>query len=163
MATARAPRPSKAPDNLDDLLAKLEKFLGRKSLRLTGQRRQLVEKILSMEKTHFTADDLVDEFSGQRPRISKATVYRTLSVLVEAQILEEHQFGESQKVYELSEGRDHHDHLICTACGTILEFMNEEMERLQDRVAAKHNFHPTHHSQKIFGICATCWGQGVRP
>lgn len=148
--------------DIDGLLDKFEAFLQKKSLKLTSQRRQLLDKILDMDKTHFTADDLVDQFRDQRPRISKATVYRTLSVLVESSILEEHQFGESYKVYELSEGRPHHDHLICTSCGKILEFVNEEMERLQDKVAHGNGFHPTHHSQKIYGTCAACWGKGVR-
>lgn len=153
----------KTPDlDLDGLLSKFEVYLQKKSLKLTNQRRKILEKILEMDKTHFTADDLVDEFRNERPRVSKATVYRTLSVLVEPGILEEHQFGDSQKVYELSEGRPHHDHLICTSCGKILEFFNEAMEELQDKVAKGHGFHPTHHSQKIYGICQTCWGKGVR-
>ena len=152
----------KSEVDVDVLLEKLERFLQKKSLKLTNQRRQLLEKIIEMDKTHFTADDLVDEFRDQRPRVSKATVYRTLSVLVEAGILEEHNFGENHKVYEVSEGRPHHDHLICTNCGKITEFFSAEMEKLQDRVAGEHSFHPTHHSQKIYGICASCWGKGVK-
>ena len=152
----------KADIGIESLLGKLEHFLQRKAHKLTSQRRQLLEKILEMDKTHFTADDLVDEFRDQRPRVSKATVYRTLSVLVEAGILEEHNFGENHKVYELSEGRPHHDHLICTSCGKIIEFFNADMEKLQDKVATQHGFHPTHHSQKIYGICADCWKAGGR-
>ena len=145
------------------LLDKLERYLQRKSQKLTSQRRTLLEKIVAMDKTHFTADDLVAEFFDERPRVSKATIYRSLGVMVEAGILEEHQFGESYKVYELSEGRPHHDHLICTSCNKILEFFSEEMEALQEKVAKKHGFHPTHHSQEIFGLCSECWGKGVRP
>jgi Fur family ferric uptake transcriptional regulator len=148
---------------LDALLTKLEHFLRRKSQKLTSQRRALLEKILAMDKTHFTADDLVAEFIDSRPRVSKATIYRSLGVMVEAGILEEHQFGESYKVYELSEGRPHHDHLICTNCNKILEFYSEEMEELQEKVAKRNGFHPTHHSQEIFGICSECWGKGIRP
>ncbi|MBK8206935.1 MAG: transcriptional repressor [Planctomycetes bacterium] len=144
------------------LLEKLERYLQRKSQKLTSQRRSLVQKIVEMAKTHFTADDLVAEFFDARPRVSKATIYRSLSVMVEAGILEEHQFGNSYKVYELSEGRPHHDHLICTHCGKILEFFNAEMEELQEKVAKKHGFHATHHSQKIFGVCQQCWALGVR-
>jgi Fur family transcriptional regulator, ferric uptake regulator len=152
-----------APDiDLEELLEKLEEFLQKKSLKLTTQRRSIVEKIFDMDKTHFTADDLVDQFRGTSPRVSKATVYRALSVLVESGIVEEHQFGDNYKVYELSEGRPHHDHLICTSCGKIIEFYSEDMEKLQDKVAASHGFRPTHHSQKIFGICSVCWGKGVR-
>jgi Fur family ferric uptake transcriptional regulator len=152
----------KAAIDIEALLEKLERFLQKNSLKLTSQRRQLLEKVLEMDKTHFTADDLVDQFRDQRPRVSKATVYRTLLVLVESGILEEHQFGENYKVYELHEGRQHHDHLICTSCGKILEFFNASMEQLQDKVSDEYGFHPTHHSQKIYGICATCWGKGER-
>jgi len=148
--------------DIDGLLDKFESFLQKKTLKLTSQRRQILEKILEMDKTHFTADDLVDQFRDQRPRVSKATVYRSLSVKVEAGIVEEHQFGDSHKVYELSEGRQHHDHLICTACSKIFAFFNADMEKLQDKVAASHGFHATHHSQKIFGICADCWAKGNR-
>jgi Fur family ferric uptake transcriptional regulator len=77
------------------LLDKLEHYLQRKSQKLTSQRRSLLEKIVGMAKTHFTADDLVAEFFDERPRVSKATIYRSLGVMVEAGILEEHQFGES--------------------------------------------------------------------
>jgi len=145
-----------------ELLGKFDSYLQRKSLKLTAQRRRIVEQILGMDKTHFAADDLVDEFRDQKPRVSKATVYRALGVLVEAGILEQHDFGESHKVFELSEGRDHHDHCMCTRCGKIIEFHSEEMESLQERVAAGLGFHPTHHSQKIFGICKDCWKQGQR-
>ncbi|MBK9975191.1 MAG: transcriptional repressor [Planctomycetes bacterium] len=145
-----------------ELLGKFDSYLQRKSLKLTAQRRRIVEQILGMDKTHFAADDLVDEFRDQKPRVSKATVYRALGVLVEAGILEQHDFGESHKVFELSEGRDHHDHCMCTRCGKIIEFHSDEMEALQERVAAGLGFHPTHHSQKIFGICKDCWKQGQR-
>lgn len=156
-------KPKKKPHaDLDDILSKLERFLQRKSQKLTTQRRQIIEKIIEMDKTHFTADDLVDEFRDSRPRVSKATVYRALGVLTEADIVEEHYFGDAFKVFELAEGRDHHDHFMCTSCGKIIEFFSERMEKLQEKVAEEHDFHPTHHSQKIFGICKACWDDGKR-
>lgn len=148
-------------DLLGRLLDKLDAFLATKMLKLTTQRRQIVEKMLSMPR-HFTADDLVDSFAGQRPRVSKATIYRTLSLLNEAAVIEEHNFGEAHKLYEISEGRDHHDHLSCTRCHKIIEFFSEEMELLQDRIAQKLGFHPTHHSQKIYGLCRECWRETHR-
>jgi Fur family transcriptional regulator, ferric uptake regulator len=159
---ARSSIRSSPAGGISALVEKLERFLQRKSQKLTSQRRALLEKIVEMDKTHFTADDLVAEFIGSEPRISKATIYRSLGVMVEAGILEEHQFGDNFKVYELAEGRPHHDHLICTACGKIIEFFSAEMEELQDKVAKQHGFHPTHHSQKIFGICQSCWSSGTR-
>jgi Fur family ferric uptake transcriptional regulator len=155
------PKAAKEPDSTD-LLDKLDGFLQRKSLKLTSQRRRIVEHILDMPKTHFAADDLVDQFRDETPRVSKATVYRALAVLVEAGILEQHDFGESHKVFEVSEGREHHDHLMCTSCHKIIEFHNDEMEALQEKIAEGLGFHPTHHSQNIYGICKDCWRQGAR-
>ncbi|MDC1141739.1 Fur family transcriptional regulator [Planctomycetota bacterium] len=149
---------TKKPANvdLDDMLNTFEAFLRKKGLKLTSQRAQILDKILEMDKVHFTADDLLEQFFDQRPRVSKATIYRALGVMVEAELLEEHQFGDQHRVYELSEGRDHHDHLICTECGTIIEFFSEEMEELQEKIAKKKGFKPTHHSQKIYGLCKSC-------
>lgn len=155
------PKAAKEPGSTD-LLDKLDGFLQRKSLKLTSQRRRIVEHILDMPKTHFAADDLVDQFRDEKPRVSKATVYRALAVLVEAGILEQHDFGESHKVFEVSEGREHHDHLMCTNCHKIIEFHNDEMEALQEKIAEGLGFHPTHHSQNIYGICKDCWRQGAR-
>lgn len=144
------------PSDLDGMLTTFEAFLRKKGLKLTSQRAQILEKIIDMDKVHFTADDLLEQFFDQRPRVSKATIYRALSVMVEAGLLEEHQFGDQHKVYELAEGRDHHDHLICTECGTILEFFSEEMEALQEKIAKRKGFKATHHSQKIYGVCKSC-------
>ncbi|KAA0210659.1 transcriptional repressor [bacterium] len=145
----------------DAILDKLDAFLRTKQLKLTSQRRQIVEKMLEMPR-HFTADDLVDSFVGQRPRVSKATVYRTLSLLSEGEILEQHDFGEGHRLFELALGRSHHDHLCCTKCGKIIEFFSEEMENLQDKIAHKLGFHPTSHSQKIYGTCRECWRESKR-
>ena len=150
-----------ASPGIETLLDKFESYLQRKTLKLTRQRRKIVAKILGM-KTHFTADDLVDAFRRERPRVSKATCYRTLSLLSDAGIVEEHNFGDAFKVYEVAEGRDHHDHLCCTECGKIIEFSSEAMEQLQDKIAVALRFHPKYHSQKIYGICRECWAAGTR-
>lgn len=143
------------------LLEKFESYLQHKTLKLTSQRRQILAKIVGMQ-THFTADDLVDAFRSERPRVSKATCYRTLSLLTDARIVEEHNFGEAYRVYEVTEGREHHDHLCCTDCGRIIEFASEAMELLQDKIARGLKFHPRYHSQNIYGICRECWAGGAR-
>jgi Fur family transcriptional regulator, ferric uptake regulator len=152
---------AKAEPGVDAILDQLDAFLHTKQLKLTSQRRQIVDKILAMPR-HFTADDLVDSFVGERPRVSKATVYRALSLLAEGGILESHDFGEGHRLFELSIGRPHHDHLCCTKCGKIIEFFSEEMEAMQDRIADKLGFHPTSHSQKIYGMCRDCWRAAKR-
>ena len=83
-------------------------------------------------------------------------MYRTLSLLTEGKLLEEHDFGEGRKSYERTLGHAHHDHLICMNCQKILEFENDSIEELQEKEAAKQNFKIIHHTHKIFGYCENC-------
>lgn len=141
---------------LDAARAHFEKFLRTKDLRLTSQRRDILDRAAAMGR-HFTADELADAFRARRVRPSKATVYRTLSLLTESSILEEHEFKKRESsVYEFAWGREHHDHLICIACGKIEEFFSQAIEDLQDAVAKDHGFEPRFHSQKIYGECRAC-------
>jgi Fur family ferric uptake transcriptional regulator len=130
-------------------------FLEKKDLKLTSQRRTILRTALEA-KGHFSAEELLKLSKKQDSTISKATVYRTLALLKEAKILEEHDFGDGKKIYERAEGRKHHDHLICIKCGRIIEFENDSIEALQDREASKHDFQIVYHSLKLFGFCKNC-------
>lgn len=148
-------------ETLDSARTHLEKFLRRRDLKLTSQRMEILEAAASMG-AHFTADDLIDSFRDKGARPGKATVYRTLSLLVEANILEGHDFQSfSSSVYEFSWGRSHHDHFICLSCGKIIEFFSQELEDLQDELAQDFDFAPIDHSLKIYGICSDCQKKGV--
>ncbi len=129
-------------------------FLEKKDLKLTSQRRTILHQ--AMREGHFSAEDLLEFAKKEDPTVSKATVYRTLSLLKESNILEEQDFGDGKKLYERAQGRKHHDHLVCIKCGRILEFENEAIERLQDSEAGKHNFKIVYHSLKLFGFCHSC-------
>ena len=149
-------------DTLDAARAHFEKFLRGKDLKLTNQRWDVLEAAARIGE-HFSADDLVDSLRRKKIRPSKATIYRTLSLLTEAGVLDSHEFQQNaSSIYEFSWGRSHHDHLICLNCRAIVEFFNQPIEDLQEKVAADHAFHPLSHSQKIYGICSKCWGKGVR-
>ena len=130
-------------------------FLKSKDLKYTPQRQTILDEAYRA-KNHFTADELLDYSKKKDESISKATVYRTLSLLTEGKLLEEHDFGEGKKCFEKTLGSSHHDHLICMKCQKILEFENIEIEKLHEQEAAKQNFKIVHHTHKIFGYCADC-------
>lgn len=126
-------------------------------LKLTRPREVIVKKILSAKiGDHFTADQLWEQLRKRHKRVSKATVYRTLNLLLEKKVVEEHDFGRGEKYYERMVERPHHDHLICIHCGKIIEFENPAIERLQKEVAHKENFSISYHSHKLFGACSQC-------
>src|SRR4051812_10137341 len=105
------------------------RFLEKKDLKLTSQRRTILRQ--AMHDGHFSAEQLLDFCKKADSSISKATVYRTLTLLKESKILEEQDFGDGKKLYERVQGRKHHDHFVCIRCGKIIEFENEAIERLQ--------------------------------
>jgi Fur family ferric uptake transcriptional regulator len=129
-------------------------FLEKKDLKLTSQRRTILHGAL--RDGHFSAEKLLEFSKKEDPTVSKATVYRTLALLKEAKILEEQDFGGGKKLYERAQGRKHHDHLICIKCGNIIEFENDDIEKLQDSEAEKHRFKIVYHSLKLFGFCQNC-------
>ena len=130
-------------------------FLEKKDLKLTSQRRTILLQA-TQARGHFSADQLLIFSKKQDRTISKATVYRTLALLKESKILGEQDFGDGKHIYELAQGRKHHDHLVCIRCGKIIEFRNGPIERLQDAEAKKHHFRIIYHSLKLFGFCSSC-------
>lgn len=130
-------------------------FLEKKDLKLTTQRRTILRQALEANG-HFSAETLLKLSKDADETISKATVYRTLALLKDSQILEEQDFGDGKKLYERAEGRKHHDHMVCIRCGKILEFENEEIEKLQNAMARQKNFKIVYHSLKLFGFCQNC-------
>lgn len=126
-------------------------------LKLTRPRELIVQKILATKTgEHFSADKLWEELRKKDRRVSKATVYRTLHLLVQKKVVEEHDFGRGEKYYERMLERPHHDHLICIHCGRIMEFENPEVERLQEEIAKREGFVIAYHSHKLFGACSRC-------
>ncbi len=133
-------------------------FLKGKDLKFTNQRKALALWVFNHHE-HFTAEDLVIAFQSER-WVSKATIYRTLSLLVEAGILVEENFNEGYKTYEFKFNRKHHDHLICQECGKVIEFENKEIEKLQEKVALEYGYILQSHTLKLFGLCSVCQRKG---
>ncbi|MBI4244889.1 MAG: transcriptional repressor [Planctomycetes bacterium] len=122
---------------------------------LTKQRRTAIDEILSLDG-HHSADEIVDVLKKKKIQMSRATVYRLLSILAEVNLLEAHDFDMNKKLYERKVGKFHHDHLYCIGCRTIIEFSSESIEREQDKILKKFGFIEIYHSHKIFGLCPDC-------
>jgi len=137
-------------------LARFEEYLQARGKRITQQRRFLVEQIAKRHE-HFDADQLLLELSRKPAgrKVSRPTIYRTLSEMVDAGLLRKMVLG-GRAVYEHDYGYPQHDHLHCTECNKLIEFSSDELVRLREAVAREHQFRVTSHRLIISGICAQC-------
>lgn len=130
-------------------------FISQKGLKSTRQRDLILDAFLSSDR-HLSIEDLYLKLRAKHPNIGYATVYRTLKLFAESGIAREIQFGDGQTRYEHINEGEHHDHLVCTRCGTIIEFENEAIEKLQDEVASRNDFLIETHKLELYGICSKC-------
>jgi Fur family ferric uptake transcriptional regulator len=119
-------------------------------LRLTEQRRTIAG-VLEAADDHPDVEELYHRASRVDPRISLATVYRTVKLFEESGILEKHEFGDGRARYETAD-RDHHDHLIDMHSGEVIEFVDAEIEALQERIAAKLGYRLMGHRLELYGV-----------
>jgi Fur family transcriptional regulator, ferric uptake regulator len=133
----------------------LSAYMERKGLRSTAQRRLVTEVFFDLEG-HFSIDDVLTAVRAQDPKVGYATVYRTMKLLVECGLATERQFGDTVTRFEVARDDDHHDHLICMECKTIVEFEDDEIERLQLDLAKRHGFSLVTHVHELFGLCTAC-------
>ncbi len=134
---------------------KFREYLQARNLRDTSERRRILQEVYSVPK-HFTADDLLDRFRRKRQAVSRATLYRTLNHLVECGLVRKLDLGQREAMYESVREREHHEHMICLACGKVIEFADEEMERLQEEACRSHRFYPVRHFLQVLGYCRDC-------
>ena len=127
----------------------------KRGLKRTGQRDLILDTFLRTEE-HLSSEDLYRLVKKDDPSIGQTTVYRTLKLLTEAGLAREVRFGDGRTHYEHNYKHQHHDHMICSECGRIIEFFSAELEAIQDAMAAKHRFQVTQHLLRIIGICAEC-------
>jgi len=121
-----------------------------RGLRLTEQRR-VIAQVLEEAHDHPDVEELFTRASAQDPRISIATVYRTVKLFEEAGILEKHEFGDGRARYEDAD-RDHHDHLIDLQSGAVIEFVDPEIEALQEKIAEKLGYRLKGHRLELYGV-----------
>lgn len=127
----------------------LEKKCVERGLRMTDQRR-IIAQVLSEATDHPDAEEVYTRASEKDPKISLATVYRTVRLFDEAGIIETHDFRDGRARYELAEG-EHHDHLIDVQTGDVIEFVNEEIEALQEKIAAELGYELVDHRMELYG------------
>ena len=130
--------------------SRLERLCAERGLRMTGQRR-IIAQILSEADDHPDVEEVYRRGAERDPRISLSTVYRTVRLLEDEGIVERRDFGDGRARYEPGD-HEHHDHLIDVTTGQVIEFTNEDIERLQERVAAELGFRLIGHRLELFGM-----------
>lgn len=132
--------------------SRVEQICIDKGLKMTEQRR-VIARVLSESPDHPDANAVYRRATRIDPRISMATVYRTVRLFEEAQVLERHDFGDGRARYEEA-SEEHHDHLIDVKTGRVIEFQNDEIEKLQREVAARLGYRLVDHRLELFGVRA---------
>ena len=140
----------------DALLEKFKRVLRDSGLKYTKQR-EILLKTLYNNGEHFTPEKLYLFIKERHPElnIGIATVYRTLNLLEEAEMVTSISFGSQGKKFELAT-KPHHDHMICRKCGKIIEFEDQTIEKRQSSIAKEHGFKLTGHMMQLYGVCKEC-------
>jgi len=140
--------------SLDELKNRLREHVQRNGLK-SSTRRDLILETLTALGPHVTADQLLRAVRERDDRVGAATVYRTLRILQDCEIVAERRFEGGASLYELVNDT-HHDHLICVECKTIIEFDDETVEVAQEKIAQRFGFELHYHRHELYGLCAKC-------
>lgn len=135
---------------------RFDTFLRSRDLKMTPQRERIFDRAFETHE-HFSADTLygwLKEEDG--PAVSRATVYRTLTLLLEGGFVNSLDTGRGELVYEHVLGHKHHDHMVCVECGKIEEFLDERIERLQEEACEAKGFQLLDHDLRLLGVCRAC-------
>jgi Fur family transcriptional regulator, ferric uptake regulator len=120
-------------------------------LKVTHPRTKILDILQSNPNMHLSADEIHNKLVDHKESIGLATVYRVLTQLEVAGLIQKNQFSDNQSSYEIK--KQHHDHLICTKCGKIIEFINNDLEALQEKISDKYQFRLDSHVMTLFGVC----------
>lgn len=141
-----------------DKITLYNNYLIKKGLKSTRQRDLIVQEFFKKHQ-HLTVEELRDRVRKVDPKVGYATVYRTLKLLGDCGLALKREFGGGQARYEHITDH-HHDHLICIGCSEIIEFENDSIEQLQERVCRKHKFKLMNHKMELYGYCDACVRKG---
>lgn len=134
----------------------LKAYITRHGLK-TSRQRELIAEVFFQARGHLSIDELLERVRRLDAGVGQATVYRTMKLLTQCGLAASRHFGDGHTRYEpVDDHEEHHDHLICTSCGKIVEFHNDQIESLQTRIAEQHGFVVTHHKMELYGLCAEC-------
>lgn len=149
-----------APEAQVKVRAVFREFLRTRNLRQTPERFAILDEVYATDE-HFDADELYIRLKAKGIRVSRATVYNTLDLLVACDLVGRHQFGHNQAKYERAYSYWQHDHLICIDCGKIMEFCDPRLQSIQETIAEIFDFDVKRHTLQLYGNCndANCPGK----
>lgn len=130
-------------------------FLKEKRLKFTPERRAILKGVFSLHR-HFDVDELYDKLRKAGVNVSRASIYRTLPLLIQCGLIAQTFRCRDKASYEHIFGHEHHDHMLCMRCGKIIEFSDEKIEKLQEEVCKRYRFKSVEHKLGIRGYCRKC-------
>ncbi|HVT45307.1 MAG TPA: transcriptional repressor [Thermoanaerobaculia bacterium] len=150
--------------HIEKEIERFDTFLREQGQKLTREREALLRVIFATHY-HFDADELLFRMKEGKVKISRATIYRTLELLVKSGLVRRVHLGEDHYHYErvISGKNSHHDHLVCTTCGSVIEFHDPSLEERQEQICSRFKFTPTYHNLQILGVCDACARKGEHP
>ena len=138
-----------------ELLSQFRDVLRQEGLKYTPQRVAVLEEIIK-DTGHRECEDIYLALRQKNNHVSRATIYRTMDILVKNGYARKMEIGDGRARYESKVGSSHHDHLICTSCGDILEFVDHDIEDIQEKIAKFYHFKLQRHIHQLFGLCKKC-------
>ena len=141
---------------MDVTLEKFENILSAHNYKLTDQRKDILKIFIKNNQKHFNAEELFQEVKKINPDVGLATIYRSLELFCELDIIHQLDFDNSYKRYELNLQKNHHHHLICIECGKIMEFNDKVLEQFENNIEETYNFNVINHRIKFYGYCQDC-------
>ena len=130
-------------------------FLYKKGLKLTKERQRILDEVFAFHG-HFNPEELLKSMRSKKIKVSKASIYRTLPLLVESGLVEQVEKNDKHAHYEHTFGHGHHDHLICMRCGKVIEVFSQRLEAVQTELCKSREFEGIKHTLEIKGYCCNC-------
>lgn len=145
----------KGSPNVTREMSLLKERMQKSQFKSTPQRDEIAEWVFKTHD-HFTVEDLIVDFRNKGKKVSQATAYRVIQMMLQLKLIEEHDFGKDYKFYEHTPGHEHHDHIICIDCGKIIEFSDPTLEALKEKITLQNGFKMREHHLTIYAECTRC-------